>query len=336
MSGEQGKGIAEGYAMRLVRIGLLLVGVLGLMSVSAVAQQATISTPFNTVNSSFFERSNLSWGFRGHGVDFNFNNANLAVPQFGKFDANAGMKTGFAVLGGGNSAFFNFAAAQGSRQSFIGQTPSVTLMNGQNGYMSDTSQSPFVISVVPVVGGFPSVFSLNPMMPPPAYSLPGYGGGGSALSQNPRVQAMRQALSEQAQSRESGLPEPPGVNVAMPPQQPAPAAAMRPRRDEGLNLVSPTPAAPGDGAAHKLATAQTSSAGRTVPSVAEARRMHAVEQDAQNREAAVLFEKGRAAEEDGKPKTAKVYYDMVARRATGELKEQALARIAALRSSSAP
>ena len=198
--------------------------------------------------------------------------------------------------------------------------------------MSDTSQSPFVISVVPVVGGFPSVYALNPAMPPAAYSLPGYGGGGSTLSQNPRVQAMRQALAEKAQSQESGLPEPPAANVAAPqPRQPA-AAPSRPKRDEGLNLVAPTSAPAGDGTAHKLATAQTSSAGRTVPSVAEARRMHAVEQDSQNREAAVLFEKGRAAEEDGKPKTAKVYYDMVARRASGELKEQALARIAALRS----
>jgi hypothetical protein len=321
--------------MRATRIVLLFSGALGLLAVSAAAQQATINTPFNTVNSSFFERTNLGWGFQSNGVNFNFNNGNRTVPQVGGFDANAGMRTGFAVGGGGNSAFFNFAAAQGSRQSFVGQTPSVTLMNGRTGFMSDTSQSPFVISVVPVVGGFPSVFSLNPLMPPPAYSLPGYGGGGSALSQNPRVQAMRQALAEQAQSRESGLPEPPGVNVAAPPPAPD-AAPSRPKRDDGLSLTGSTPAAPSDTAAHKLATAQTSSAGRTVPSVAEARRLHAVEQDSQNREAAALFEKARAAEEDGKPKTAKVYYDMVVRRASGELKEQALARIAALRSSSAP
>jgi hypothetical protein len=148
------------------------------------------------------------------------------------------------------------------------------------------------------------------------------------------VQALRQAMAEQAQARESGLPEPPGVDVAAP-QQLAPAFS-RPKRDDGLNLSGSAPAAPSDNAAHKLATAQTSSAGRTVPSVAEARRMHALEQDSQNREAAVFFEKARAAEEDGKPKTAKVYYEMVARRASGELKEQALARIAALRSSSAP
>jgi len=34
------------------------------------------------------------------------------------------------------------------------QAPKVTLFNGQQAYVSDTSQSPFVISVVPVVGDF--------------------------------------------------------------------------------------------------------------------------------------------------------------------------------------
>ena len=34
------------------------------------------------------------------------------------------------------------------------QAPKVTLFNGQQAYVSDTSQSPFVISVIPVVGDF--------------------------------------------------------------------------------------------------------------------------------------------------------------------------------------
>lgn len=320
--------------MRAMHAALLCPGVLCLLAVSAAAQQTTIGTPFHAANSSFFERSNLSWGFNSNGVNFNFNPGGLPVPQFGGFNANAGMRTGFAVGGGGNSAFFNFAAGQGSSQSLVSQTPSVTVMNGQTGFMSDTSQSPFVISFVPVVGGFPSVYSLNPVMPP-VYPMPGYGyGGGSALSQNPRVQELRQALAERAQARASGLPEPPSAEAAAPRHAAPPVA--RPKREEGLDLVGSAPAAGGDGAAHKMATAQTSSAGRTVPSVAEARRMHAVEQDAQNRDAAVYFEKARLAEEDGKPATAKIFYEMAARRATGELKEQALARIAALRSAATP
>ena len=34
------------------------------------------------------------------------------------------------------------------------QAPKVTLFNGQQAFVSDTSQSPFVVSVVPVVGDF--------------------------------------------------------------------------------------------------------------------------------------------------------------------------------------
>jgi general secretion pathway protein D len=34
------------------------------------------------------------------------------------------------------------------------QAPKVTLFNGQNAFISDTTQRPFVTSVVPVVGDF--------------------------------------------------------------------------------------------------------------------------------------------------------------------------------------
>jgi hypothetical protein len=47
-------------------------------------------------------------------------------------------------------------------------------------------------------------------------------------------------------------------------------------------------------------------------------------------EAEDFFERGRQAEADGKPSVAKIYYQMAARRAAGELKEQVLARLEAL------
>lgn len=86
-------------------------------------------------------------------VPFQQGSFQLAVPQFGGFDATAGAQLGFAILSE-IEAFFFINAAQGDRRSNIMQAPKVTLFNGQQAFVSDTSQSPFVVSVVPVVGDF--------------------------------------------------------------------------------------------------------------------------------------------------------------------------------------
>ena len=44
----------------------------------------------------------------------------------------------------------------------------------------------------------------------------------------------------------------------------------------------------------------------------------------------VLMERARTAEEEGKPGVAKVYYQMIVKRASGDLKSQAQQRLAAL------
>ena len=75
------------------------------------------------------------------------------MPQFGGFDATAGASLGFAILSD-IEAYFFINAAQGDKRSNVLQAPKVTLFNGQQAYVSDTSQSPFVISVIPVVGDF--------------------------------------------------------------------------------------------------------------------------------------------------------------------------------------
>ena len=77
----------------------------------------------------------------------------LAVPQFGAFDPSAGAQLGFAILSD-IEAFFLIEAAQGDRRSNVMQAPKVTLFNGQQAFISDATQMPFVVSVVPVVGDF--------------------------------------------------------------------------------------------------------------------------------------------------------------------------------------
>jgi len=86
-------------------------------------------------------------------IPFTQNSFGLAIPQFGGFDAAAGAQLGFAIMSD-IEAFFFINAAQGDRRSNVLQAPKVTLFNGQQAFVSDTSQSPFVISVIPVVGDF--------------------------------------------------------------------------------------------------------------------------------------------------------------------------------------
>ena len=75
------------------------------------------------------------------------------MPQFGGFDPRPGPRS--ALPSSATSRPTSSSnAAQGDTRSNVLQAPKVTLFNGQQAYVSDTSQSPFVISVIPVVGDF--------------------------------------------------------------------------------------------------------------------------------------------------------------------------------------
>lgn len=86
-------------------------------------------------------------------IPFRQGSFGLAVPQFGGYTAAAGASLGFAILSD-IEAYFFIEAATGDRRTNVLQAPKVTLFNGQTAFVSDTSQSPFVISVIPVVGDF--------------------------------------------------------------------------------------------------------------------------------------------------------------------------------------
>jgi len=84
-------------------------------------------------------------------VPFRQNSFGLAVPQFGTpMDVST---FGFAILSD-IEAYFLINASQGDRRSNVLNAPKVTLFNGQQAFVADTSQTPFVISVIPVVGEF--------------------------------------------------------------------------------------------------------------------------------------------------------------------------------------
>ena len=77
----------------------------------------------------------------------------IGVPDFGRFDANAGVNIGFAILSDIETFFF-INAAQGDRRNNIMSAPKVTLFNGQSGSVFDGTTRPFVTALIPVVGAF--------------------------------------------------------------------------------------------------------------------------------------------------------------------------------------
>ena len=86
-------------------------------------------------------------------IPFTQDSFSSTLPQFGGFDANTAANFGFAILSD-IEVFFLLQAAQGDQRSNVLQAPKVTLFNGQQASVSDTSQRPFVTSLVPVVGDF--------------------------------------------------------------------------------------------------------------------------------------------------------------------------------------
>ncbi len=149
--------------------------------------QVTIEVRFITLNDNFFEQIGVDFNFNienldknqinvlGHptspgavvglnppagnppnftsnlDIPFSQSSFTLATPQFGQPTDVAHF--GFAILSD-IEAYFLVNASQGDRRSNVLQAPKVTLFNGQQAFVSDTSQTPFVISVIPVVGDF--------------------------------------------------------------------------------------------------------------------------------------------------------------------------------------
>ena len=144
--------------------------------------QVTIEVRFITLNDNFFERIGVDFDFdiddnvaalppddtgpsvtigldpQGNptaDLDLSFTQGSFAdaVPAFGGFNQSSAASFGFAILSD-IEAFFVIEAAQGDTRTNVLQAPKVTLFNGQQANVNDSSQRPFVTSVTPVVGDF--------------------------------------------------------------------------------------------------------------------------------------------------------------------------------------
>lgn len=139
---------------------LLIAITVGLLpSLASAQQQVTIQTPFQGVRDSFYESFNLGWNFNfGNGVVASFNNNQFGgLPPFGGFNPGSGISTGMQIGAGDVSAGFNLDFSQGTRRSFVSQTPVITGIQGYPMFLRSGIQVPFVTGFTPVVGagGFP-------------------------------------------------------------------------------------------------------------------------------------------------------------------------------------
>jgi general secretion pathway protein D len=155
--------------------------------------QVTIEVRFIRLNDSFFERIGIDFdmdvndnGFNGvpgttdlqpfgprsntvgatravtgdlpaftSDLDIPFRQNSFDITQVVPFGGpvNGGLNFGFAILSD-IEAYFLIEAAQGDTRTNVLNAPKVTLFNGQQAFVADTTQRPFVVGVIPVVGEF--------------------------------------------------------------------------------------------------------------------------------------------------------------------------------------
>ena len=107
---------------------------------------ATASIP---CSDSFFEQNSISWSGNYRGISFAFGNGLGASPAFGSPNTASGLGVNFGIAGKNGQINFALNFAQGDKRADVTQAPEVTVMNGQTGYFSDTSQTPFVVVLSP-------------------------------------------------------------------------------------------------------------------------------------------------------------------------------------------
>ena len=141
---------------------------------------------------------------------------------------------------GSAAAQIGIVAEQGSTRSLNSQAVSLTTLNGAPGFISATTQRPFVTGLIPVVGDYGGAYApvYGPLTLMPQY-LPG-----------PSV--IRQRI---AQIQREGLP-------------PKPSRAERRQIAEAARGTAQS----ANGFTSRLAAARKSSAGRPIESIAEIRR----------------------------------------------------------------
>lgn len=286
-------------------------------------QQVKQELRFTNLNDSFYERMGVNFGFNIRGADpaggrgvigldptgqptpngdiqFRQGGANAALPPFGGHDPASDATVGFATRGSAGDLLFNFFGGQGSTRNLVTQAPVLVIPNGGQGFVSDTSQTPFVTGVIPVVGA-PNLQAMTGFGYPLASQQ-------SALEQ--RLQQLRYEQIRAAAQRSGNK-----------------RATTDGRADGGAVRLGGASGGVANGGGGAGAAGGPSSANHGDLSVAEIRRQNAASNSDADNELAALIERARGAEAAGKANVAKIYYKMAARRAAGEVKQRLIEKV---------
>jgi hypothetical protein len=281
--------------------------VTGVAASPAGAQQIQVSTPFHSVSDSFFERFGVGFGFSipGGGKVVGLNPLGQPTPDGSIVFSQGGFGSAVPPFGGydpGADARSGFARVGNNGNMFF------NFAAGQGNTRSMISQTPTI--VIPSGGSGtlidatqqPFVTSIIPVVGGFSGLTPPY-----PLMRPPTISPLAQRIHEYQQTQ-------------------AARAASMPVDD----LPAARPLELGDDAAPPTAAVRRSSAEQGDIGVAEIRRQQAAEDESQLVEIRALIERARGVEAAGKPHVAKVYYQQAASRATGELKQDLLAKIQSL------
>ena len=224
---------------------------------------------------------------RGSGPNIQFQNGGQPAIPGGLGGTTPGASFGYAVKTPMGTMFFGLTSSLGSDRSNVSQSGSITMMDGGTGFLSDTSQSPFVTSIVPVVGG----------------------GGNSVLGErlqrlnNGEGTAKDPGRIHHYQIRRRTQPRMPRRTIRNPPPLHRPTSGPR-RSIAGL----------------RQQTMRQASRSAASPDSAQ----QAAEDQAVNQEYRQKFEMAQAALAGGKPGVARLYYQQVVRHANRALRQQAI------------
>lgn len=246
--------MARRFSMSRLAAGLLAAGSL-LAAAPVSGQQTTIDAPLQTAGHGYYENIGTRWGIQGKGWFFNFGGpAPVPVP--------GGLGFGNGIGNGNGGNFFQMWAEQGSSSTLGSQSPSVTVLNGGTGYFADVVQRPFVMGLVPVVGGAPPAAPVSPL-----------------------AEKLDRLQGEPSLALGSKNTPPAKWDAALPAGAPANAPSTAERGDLSVAEIQANQAAAASLARHEVD---------------------------------LLIEKAHAAERAGKVVSARLYYEMAARKTTGD------------------
>lgn len=258
----------------------------------AQRQQVNVGTPVRSAGDSFYESTNIGWSLRGNGWFARFGGG--GTPPYGGFQPGAGISGGTGFGGNGFSGNLFFNSSQGGSRSLSSFTPSITTLNGYPGTFISGVQRPFVTGLVPTVGI------------PPQFSVP-------APSLQQRLNELRLREAAQLAGRSPGELASGSVPTI---GQPASGASQ---------------ASPAGGGTSAAGSGSSGGSGATIDPLpltrAEREARAAAAESATEAAARNYYTRGLEARAQGKESVARQYFHMAARRAAGDLRQQAEAEL---------